>query len=177
MYTWLVCKCFSHTPSHQVDSHMLDKKWKAFSRIHLGGWLYLPIMWFILYSKRLKNFWNLERRKQRAKMYWWGIGPTGEVNSSSHMYWRRNLTVKKQFAELIYNWLFSLTQFKSVTDIAEIFGYTDTGYIDKKAYGELNTFAHPSTTEAAIHSPFWLSSNSHTDTWIDNIHMIIVCRE
>ncbi len=62
------------------------------------------------------------------------------------------MTVKKPFSELICNRLDSLTQCKSVTDTVEIFRYTDTSYIDKKAYGELNPFVHPSI--AAILSPF-----------------------
>lgn len=64
------------------------------------------------------------------------------------------MTVKKQFRELICNRLDSLTQCATVTDTVEIFGYADTSYIDKKAYEELNPFAHPLSTEAATLCPF-----------------------
>lgn len=161
-----------------ITSHRLThtgKKWKAFSRRNLVDRLHLSIVSFILYAKCLQNFWNLELRKQRAKMYWWRIGPTGDFNSTP-MYQSRYLTVKKQFSELICNRLDSLAQHKSVTDTVEIFGYADKSYVDRKAYGERNPFAHPSIT--ATLSPFE-SCNSHLaecDMRDDSIRMITVCR-
>lgn len=45
--------------------------------------LTVAIISHILYSKRLQNFSNFEFRKQRTRMYWCRISPTGEVSSSS----------------------------------------------------------------------------------------------
>lgn len=81
------------------------------------------------------------------------------------MHWSLYLTVKKQFSELMCNRLDSFTQCEAVTDIVEISGYTDTSNIDIKAYGELNPFAHPSTTEAATLCPF----ESHETNTLGNV--------
>lgn len=58
-----------------------------------------------------------------------------EKSTSQLLCTSRYLTVKKQFREFICNRLDSLTECKSVTNTVEIFGYTDTSYIDKRAYG------------------------------------------
>lgn len=102
----------------------------------------------------LRDLWNLGLWKKAAgDALRWGIGPGGEV-SPTRMSPCRALRLwggkKKQFCELICNRLDSLTQCKSATATVEIFGYADERCIDKKAYGELNPWAHPST-RATLH--------------------------
>ncbi len=57
-----------------------------------------------------------------------------------------------------------------MTNTVEIFGYTDTSYIDKRAYGEINPFAHPSTTEAATLCPF----ESHATLTLGNVMLELI---